>query len=238
MRRAALPALAGAVVLVCASACTPFGGDDPTTSSSTTGAGRQLDEAAARYALPIVADLPPGVIVSPTQPSGIEEQHSEPARCEEAVVSGPDRDALDQHKVAEATRSYTTESDGGSASVTIRSYDVEVPDALLEKAGQAVAECHSLTRTTTYEDGTDTDVSTMTLTGLAVPEVGEQAFVCRATVTKSSTKGSAGTEIDYLVFRRGHTLVSVVYAVGSQSTRVDSLPARLATATDRNLQEA
>lgn len=235
--RAAAPAVALALTLALGG-CLPTRGGTETSPEPGSGPGRQLEEHEAQIALPITGDLPSNIVVDDDPDViDVEEQRTEPVHCLDASFQGTEADALKEHEAVNVTRSYAHESWTGSASVRIRSYDVEVPDILFDKAGQAIGTCSPMTRFTTLKDdptGTEDEVTT---SGLSVPQVGDRAFAGRFRIIKSTDSASVDTDIDYLAFKRGHTLVTIVYAVGPESTRVPDLPARLAAIVDRNLEE-
>ncbi len=232
-------ALGTAALVLAASGCVgPFAPEPEAPSTTQDPGGRQLDEAAAELALPIVGDLPPEITIDSRPASEVAEQRTEPDGCLDANFAGPARKALDEREVVDVTRSYTHATKFGSASVTIRSYDTEVPDSLFTAAGSAVGRCSPMKRFTTFEgDDEDEVVDTVTIEGLGVPQVGERTYSTRFSITDSTEAPSKGGVADYLAFKRGHTLVTVVYYVAPSSERVDGLTSTLAGIVDRNLTQ-
>ncbi|MBD5831167.1 hypothetical protein AWH69_03730 [Janibacter melonis] len=238
-RRTSLVVGATALLLAAGGCVGPFAPEpEGTSTTSEDPAGRQLDEAAADLALPIVADLPAGVRIDRQEGSEVAEQRTEPDGCLDANFAGPARTAIDDSMVADVSRSFTHTTKRGSASVTIRSYDTEVPDSLFTAAGTAVGRCSPMKRFSTFE-GEDEDevVDTVSIEGLGVPQVGERTYSTRFTITDSTEPMSRGGVADYLAFKRGHTLVTVVYFVAPTSERVEGLTSTLAGIVDRNLRE-
>lgn len=231
-------ALTLGAALVGLAGCLPAGDDDPPAPPPQTGPGRQLDQTEAEMALPITADLPSDIQVEDNPYAReVAEQRAEPKHCLDASFAGDDAKALKDKEAVRVIRHYTHESWTGSASVTIRSYTVEVPDSLFDKAGQAVGSCSTMTRYTLYEGDTFEQEDEVSTNGLSVPHVGDRTYAGRFTITDSSDATTIGTEIDYLAFKRGHNLVTIVYAVGTRSTRAPGMSAKLAAVVDRNLQE-
>lgn len=230
--------LGAAAALLAASGCVgPFASEPEASSTTQDPAGRQLDDESATYALPIVADLPAGVRIDSRTGSEVGEQRTEPDGCLDANFAGPARKALDENLVADVTRSYTHVDKQGSASVTIRSYDTEVPDSLFSAAGSAVGRCSPMKRYTTFTGEDGEVVDTVSIEGLGVPQVGDRTYSTRFTIDDSTEDTSKGGVADYLAFRRGHTLVTVVYFVAPTSERVDGLTSTLAGIVERNLAE-
>lgn len=229
-RRLAAMLAAGSTVLA-VGAC---GGDEPTddgSGSASADAGRQLTEDDAEQALPIVAQLPEGLSVNPEPPAEPDPQQSSyPSQCMDVKLDGSARTALDDLRVARATRGYDV-TGGGYLSATITSYSSEVPAVLFDDAGDAIGAC------STFELSDKEGRSSWRMTPLAVDNAGDRTLALDLTSTTKKDEFEGGT-VEFLAVADGHTLVTVIYSVTDPTQRRDLLSDKLLRATLANLAES
>lgn len=191
---------------------TPFGGEEPTSTTSTstqtttpeTRAGRQLsdDEAAA---------------VLPTRPASAKdvpldtstrERTTDPQECIDVLRSGETYDALSTTKAGDAYRGWAESgSDPVTYNIRIRSYTEPVTPDLLDRAGSALGGCDAFSLMGTDDNGP------FDLRVLAEPRttssLGEQNFGLRLISFNTVRGKSQRVYLDYVIVRVGHNLIEV-----------------------------
>lgn len=214
-------ALLTAAMLPLAGCATPFGSDDPTTTTTTSkDPGRQLSEAEAEAALPAV---PVGGEVVELEPEPTELETT-PAECLEMLRNGESAQGLKSGRVARVRRGWNSDSPAGSQmTVSITSHSEPVSAEILDRAGAAMSTCGTFT----YRGKDRSGDFELNLRGepRTVDPLGDQTFADRITVFETLGGQERKIFVDQLIVRSGNNLVHVNHSHWDESASHEPLEA-------------
>ncbi len=231
-RSRAIAVAVAALTVLGTGAC--VGGGDATPSSSTASStspspspeltpAEPLTEDEATGVLPAVGNLPEGweVTTRATLPDErFDGARTEPEICIDTLLRGSTWGDIADHRKARSARAYTPDGGDTKLFVVVESFDVVVPDALLDEAGAATGQCG---RYRYLKDGADLEYRT---SSLGLPVVGEKSVSLRRT----TRTGTLQVITDLLVAKDGSTLVTVEHLAtsGEPDVRITERMARTA----------
>lgn len=230
--RTAVRGLVGLAALALVSGCVPgVGGDDGGDGPEQQPVGRgQLTEAQVESALPKEEQAPEGFAIDDEvdEDSAPDTEGSAyPASCLDVRLAGNARDDLAPHQKTKLKRSFTGDN-GGVLSVTVTSYDTQVPDRLFDDAGASQSGCG------TFQLIDKTGTTSWKLDQVAFPQLGDRTYSTRA---ESTTDGDIfkGGVVQIAGVSVGNNLIYTVYAAGPQSAYDPAAAETLTKATVDNL---